>query len=230
MKKPTISDFRKAASDPKTMEIIRKHVPQFSHMPDEEAAKIAANAESHLAEFQDKFGDLNTEEIMDLNRLHYKDLESYPLSEFTAEMNQIKDTDTINLMQILNIGDGLVTTKKIGFSNGIRYVYARRNSMLYIFSMKDTTSNKVVLTLASVSPFTKDVIAKISIPVIREYDKVFRVPERLITAAEKIVCVNPSDSSHEWRRLSKDIEKEFENAFEHDPKSILYMEVEPMQK
>ena len=230
MKKPTISDLRKLASDPKALDFIKKNFPQFANMSEEDFKKVAEGAGNRLAEFQDKFGDLNPDEVMDLNRLRHKDLKSYPLSDFTSEMSRIKDTDTINLMQILNSGDGLVSTKKVGFSDGIRYVYVRRKSMLYTYSMKDSTDSTVVLSLASVSPFTKETIAHIIVPVIQEYDKVFQIPEKLVTNAEKIVCINPGESSHEWRRLSADIENEFENTFENDPKSMIYMEVEPMEK
>ncbi|MGO5337912.1 hypothetical protein ACTQZS_14125 [Bilifractor sp. LCP19S3_H10] len=232
MKNFNISDLRKVASDPKALEAIKKASPQFANISAEDFQKIVAGAEDHLEKFEDKYGNLTLGEILHMHPLRYEDLHSYTLRDFTEKLIRINDIDIINLIEILNNGDGLVTTKNIGKSDGFRYVFVRKNHMLYLYSLKDTTNTTVVLSLAYVLPFTKETLVNFIMPEFQNCNKIFKVPERLITDAEKIVCTNCSadKSAHIWNRLTADIEKYFEYIFQEDPKSILKTEVEPMAK
>lgn len=221
MDKTLIEYLSTLVADPNLIKTARENDPKLASLSDEEFEKTVEIVRNRL----DKLSSLRPEDT-----LKYADLKSYPLSEFTANAVPINDTDTINLTQIMNRGDGVVTTRRLGNSDAIYYVFVRKNSLLYVYTVKDTIDSKVVLTLAYVCTFSKETIARIIGPIIRDYNKIFQLPEEMIARAEQIVCENPDEADHVWARLQERHKNYFEKLLHDDPRTILRFEVEPMLK
>ena len=248
-----ISDLKKAMNDPNFLKAVRQFDPELAKLSDEDFKKVAASVDSRLDQFKDKFRDMTLEEGLDLGAQQKAQKSEPPkmvsdikTKELIASLKRLENQDKLTFSDHLNGGDSVVVADIVelrkNFSlfgkelkilsstkpeeiSGIKYVFRVNGNKLYVYSMKDTTEDELVLTLAYVVPMKPDVFGMLYDQYISKKDRYYTCSEDLLDRAHYRVSIDNT-----FKDMDDSVMTLIEHSFKENPNSFLVFETVPEQK
>ena len=244
-KKTKISDIEKVMQDPNFLAAARKMHPDLAKMSDEDFKKVAAGVSNRLDIFKGKFGDMTTEQVLDLGEQQNamksepaKMVSDVKTGSLMSSLKAMPEQDRLSLSEHLNGGHSLIvgdvirqTEKKYLFFKrmedvvGIKYIFRVEGNQLRVYTMKDATEQELILTLAYVIKMKPNAFNMLYDQYITKNNRYYTCDEDLLDRAHYRVCIDNT-----FKDMDESTDTFIERQFSENPDGLFVFENVPEVK